>query len=149
MFCIRCSKLQNVIPQVTLSKNPISTYAWLPLHHYQHFNFSRYCMISALINQFHVTPTSGKHYSLVPCTCFGPQAWPVMSSGIMLFDYFLCGHTRGIVYQQILQVREQLLPWIMGVHWPQVKWLNYEKGNKFSLRHAQLCIQNGRGYSEQ
>jgi hypothetical protein len=82
------------------------------LHHYQHLNFSRYCTISALINHFPVTPTSGKRHSLIACTCFGQQGWPVMSLGIMLLDYFLRVQMRGIVYKQRLQVREQLLHWI-------------------------------------
>jgi len=61
-----------------------------------------------LLHHSYVTPTCGKCYSLIPCTGFGQQAWPVKSLGIMLLDYFLCRQMTGTVYQQISQARKQL-----------------------------------------
>jgi len=143
LLCIKCSKLldvipsiihsfsslsydrskassksnspHNAIPSIILGKKKYCIHICLITDHYIIMNIWIFqdTVWYQLLHHSLVTSTCGKRYSLVPCTGFGQQAWPVKSLGIMLLDYFLCKHMRGTVYQQISQARKQLLQWMM------------------------------------
>jgi len=146
---IQCSKLQDVIPSIILSKKSCINIC-LITDHYIKMNIWIFqdTVWYQLLHHSYVTSTCGKHYSLVPCTGFGQQAWPVKSLGIMLLDYFLCKHERNCLPAKNTG-KKTTLAVNDGVHWPHAKWLNYQKNNKLPLKCAELCIQNGGSYFKQ
>lgn len=70
------------------------------------FHFSRFFMVWAVWTSFRLTPTSGKSYTLVCHTHFGPQAWAVMSLDLIPLDWFLLGHMKDIHCCQQSHTRE-------------------------------------------
>jgi len=96
MFCIKYAKLQYVIIWVIYIKK-----CYINICLIINCNFA----VNILMFQdnvwyqfvyatFMLTPTSGKHYCFIPCTCFGPYAWSVRSLGLTSLDYVLCGTWR-------------------------------------------------------
>jgi hypothetical protein len=99
VFCMRCFEMPNVITWVILSKKSyINT--WLIISCYIAV---QYCTVSALMHYLHVTSTTGKRYSLIPCTCFCPQALRVRSPNLTLL---LTGPVKGNVYWQMSQAEK-------------------------------------------
>jgi len=54
----------------------------------------RWWAVSVLIIHLYPTFAFGKHWTLVPGTRFGPQAYPARSPDLLLFYYILWRHMK-------------------------------------------------------
>lgn len=145
LLCTMCSKLQDVIPSVILSKKSCINKCLIT---------DRYIVMTIwifqdtvwyqLLHHSHITPTSGKQYSLVPRTWSKGLACEVTrynAASLLIVQE----HERNCLPANITG-KKTILAVNDGVNWPHVKGLNYQKDNKLRLRCAELHIQNGGGH---
>ena len=101
-----------------VKKKAISTYTWLSTvtllqAHFMFQDSTRYFMVWVLWTSFRLTPTSGKHYSLVCHTHFGSTGLSCDVPGPHASWLPLLGHMKDIHYWQKSHTREELMQQIM------------------------------------